>query len=148
MNQMRFDFSGSKALQGDEEFLEPFTVQLSSIFPRLTFGPLRLRLKGLWPEPKNIALRNFQNNSSHADVPVFRHGELVCIIELGGSAHFRDEKQKIRDKRKDRICQLNEVNLLRFSNSVLRDIGTAGLKKLLKKGFYNDPGKFWETKTY
>lgn len=136
-----------KRLQGDEKFLEPFDSWLVATFPRITSGILRTPLKKLFPEPESRVLRSFWSNNSHADIPKFRHGKLVCIIELGGSAHFKDEKQRIRDKKKDRICQLNGVNLIRFSNSVLKDIGIVKLKKLVKKGFYSDPEKFWKIKT-
>lgn len=145
MTQMIFDFSESKALQGDEEVLEKLSSYLNSSFPKLTFKT-KTPLKELFPEPENRMLRAFWGNNSHADISVFRHSKLVCILEPGGSAHVKDKKQKIRDKKKDRICHLNGVNVLRFFNSVLRDIGKSKLRKELKKGFYSDPEKFWRTK--
>lgn len=135
-----------KQLQGDEEVIEELSSFLNNSFPRLSFRT-KVPLKELFPEPKNRVLRSFWGNNSHADIVAFRHSKLVCIIEPGGSAHVKDEKQKIRDKKKDEICQLNGTNLLRFFNSVIKDIGKAKLRKELKKAFYSVPEKFWKMKS-
>ena len=139
MNQMTFDFSESKTLQGDEEVLGKLSSYLNDSFPRLSFR-MKIPLKELFPEPENNTLRKFWGNNSHADVSIFRHGKLVCILEPGGSAHFKDKKQKVRDKKKDRICQENGVNVLRVGNSFAGCLEKPITKKFLKKYFY---GKLW-----
>lgn len=129
----------TKNLQGDEEVLETLLAYLKSVFPRLEFG-LKEPLKDLFPEPESRYLQSFWQNNSHADITVRRHGHLVCIVEPGGFAHFKDEKQKIRDKKKDKICELGKVNVLRVGNEILKHLGKPVTKKLFKKFFY---GKFF-----
>ncbi|MBA7546436.1 hypothetical protein ES705_38828 [subsurface metagenome] len=124
-------------IQNDNEIIEKLYSYLISEFPRLKFK-VKIPLKKLFPEPGNRWLKSFWNNNSHADISVFRHNKLVCIIEPGGWYHAKDEKQKIRDSKKDKICKINDVNCLRlFNNVVNNDLDNPKFRKLLKKKFYS-----------
>lgn len=125
-------------IQGDEGTLDIICNHLTSNFPRLQFK-LKIPLKKLFPEPKNRYLKNFWGNNSHADISVFRHNRLVCIIEPGGYHHFKDEKTQIRDDKKDKICHINGINCLRIANSVTQHLNLKITKRLFRKYFY---GKF------
>lgn len=120
--------------QGDEKIIEKLATFIESNF-RLTVK-MKMSLKELFPEPENRTLRKFWNANSHADLAIFRHGKLVTILEPGGSAHFKDEKQKERDNKKDRICKINEVNCLRVGNNLANRLDKQITKRLLKKYFY------------
>ena len=123
-------------LEKDEKIIEKLYSHLIDEFPRLKFKA-KIPLKELFPKPEDRWLQSFWNNNSHADIAVFRHHKLVCIIEPGGWHHAKDKKQKIRDLKKDKICQKNKVNCLRiFNNVVDSDLENPKFKKLLKKYFY------------
>ena len=126
-------------IQGDEETLDTIFNHLTNNFPRLQFK-LKIPLKELFPEPKNRYLKSFWGNNSHADISVFRHQKLVCIIEPGGYHHFKDEKTRIRDQKKDIICHTNGVHCLRVANSIIKDLDLKVTRKLLKKYFYSENG--------
>lgn len=126
-----------KIQQDDKIIIEKLYSHLITEFPKLKFK-VKIPLKKLFPEPKNKWLRSFWSNNSHADVSVFRHNKLVCIIEPGGWYHAKDERQKIRDSKKGRICKINKVNCLRvFNNVINNDLGNLKTKRLLKKYFYS-----------
>lgn len=123
--------------EGDECTIEPFVKWLCQNFPRLEFGPVRMSLKKAFPKPKDKFLIPFwKNKNAHLDIPVFRHGKLVCAIEPGGSQHLTDERQMANDKRKAAICKENDVNFLPLLNSCLKLCGHKEFKKLLKCYFY------------
>jgi len=123
-------------IQNDEKIIEKLYSYLITEFPRLGFKT-KIPLKKLFPEPDNKWLKSFWSNNSHADISVFRHNKLVCIIEPGGSAHFKDKKQKIRDSKKDKICKVNGINCLRIANSVINYLDKKITRKLFKKYFYS-----------
>jgi len=123
-------------VQGDEEIIEKLYSYLVATFSRLTFK-VKVPLKDLFPEPDSKWLKSFWSNNSHADIAVFRHGELVCIIEPGGWFHAKDKRQKTRDSKKDKICWSNGVNCLRFFNdTVEQHLEKKITKRLLRKYFY------------
>ncbi|MBA7553049.1 hypothetical protein ES705_45634 [subsurface metagenome] len=122
-------------IQNDEKIIKELYSHLINEFPRLKFR-IKIPLKELFPKPENKWLQSFWNNNSHADIAVFRHSILTCIIEPGGFFHISDPKQKIRDSKKDRICTENNVNCLRLINSIVNDLDNSKFRKLLKKYFY------------
>lgn len=123
-------------IQNDNEIIEKLYSHLTNEFPRLKFK-IKIPLKKLFPEPKNKWLKSFWGNNSHADISVFRHDKLIAIVEPGGWYHAKDKKQKIRDSKKDRICQENKINCLRLFNNVVNgDLNNQKFRKLLKKNFY------------
>lgn len=123
-------------IQDDKAIIKNLHSHLISEFPRLEFK-IKIPLRELFPEPDNRWLKSFWKNNSHADISVFRHNKLVAIIEPGGWYHAKDEKQKVRDSKKDKICKINKVNCLRiFNNVVNNDLNNPKFKKLLKKYFY------------
>ena len=127
-------------IKDDKEIIDKLYLYLSNNFPRLKFKK-KIFLKDLFPKPKNKWLQSFWNNNSHADISVFRHHKLVCIIEPGGWHHVKDEKQKIRDSKKDKICQENKIKCLRIFNNVVNgDLDNSKFRKLLKKYFYGRMG--------
>jgi len=120
----------------DKIIVEKLYSHLTNEFPRLKFK-IKIPLKKLLPKPENKWLKSFWNNNSHADISVFRHNKLTCIIEPGGWYHVKDERQKVRDLKKDKICQINGVNCLRIFNNVVNDdLDNLRFKRLLKKYFY------------
>lgn len=121
-------------LQGDEETIKKLLCFLRKTFPRLNFESKK-SLKELFPEPKSTYLKLFWK-LAHGDVVVYRHEKLVCVLEIGGRAHFSDKTQRLRDSKKDKICRINNVNCLRVSNSFLTDMVKPIGKKLLRKAFY------------
>jgi len=127
-------------IQDDKIIINKLYSHLIDKFPRLKFET-KIPLKKLFPEPDNRWLKSFWNNNSHADISIFRHNKLVCIIEPGGWYHASDEKQKIRDSKKDKICRENRVNCLRIFNNVVNgDLNNPKFRKLLKKYFYGVVG--------
>ncbi len=123
-------------IQNDKAIIKKLYSYLINEFPRLGFK-IKIPLKELFPKPENKWLQSFWNNNSHADIAIFRHGILTCIIEPGGWYHVKDERQKIRDLKKDRICQDNRVNCLRIFNNVVNgDLDNPKFRKLLKKNIY------------
>lgn len=123
-------------IQNDETIIQKLYNWLIINFPRLRFE-IKVSLKKLFPKPKNKWLQSFWNNNSHADISVFRHNKLICIIEPGGWYHAKDEKQKVRDSKKDKICKINRVNCLRIFNNVVENyLNHPKSRRLLKKHFY------------
>lgn len=124
-------------IQNDEKIIEKLYSYLINEFPRLGFK-IKISLKELFPKPEDKWLQSFWNDNSHADISIFRHNKLICIIEPGGWYHAKDEKQKIRDLKKDKICRKNRINCLRiFNNVVENDLKNPKFRKLLKKYFYS-----------
>jgi len=132
-------------MEGDEKILEKLVNYLRGTFPRLRFR-VKVPLKELFPEPESKWLKSIWQ-FGHGDVVVYRHGKPVCIIEPGGFHHTRDEKQKLRDKKKDKLCKLNGVNVLRIYNSTIHRFcnpkippynGKQIFKRLLRKYFYSE----------
>lgn len=99
-------------IQGDEGVLDIIYNHLTNNFPRLQFK-LKIPLKKLFPEPDNRYLRSIWN-FGHADIATFRHNNIVNIIEPGGSYHLQDDKQRLRDLKKDKLCKFNGVTCLRI----------------------------------
>jgi len=122
-------------IQNDEIIIEKLYSHLISEFPRLRFE-VKIPLKQLFSEPENKWLKSIWSYG-HADIVAFRHGKLITVIEPGGFFHLKSNKQKLRDRKKDRLCELNNVNVLRLVNSIV-DNGMCNkkFKKLLKKYFY------------
>ena len=121
--------------QGDEKVIEKLATFIESNF-HLTVK-IKVPLKKLFPEPEKKYLRHFWNCDSHADLAIFRHLKLVCIVEPGGFAHFSDRKQRIRDKKKDVICRNNNVNCFRIGNSVIGHLDLSIVKRQFRKYFYS-----------
>ena len=125
----------------DEEVIGKLYLYLNRNFPRLKFK-VKVPLKKLFPKPKNQWLQSFWSNNSHADIAVFRHNRLVCILEPGGwYYHLKDKKQMLRDRKKDTICESNKVNVLRIVNNIVNnDLKNSRTRKLFKKYFYGQVG--------
>lgn len=121
--------------QSDEETIGTLTSWITDNF-RVTVK-IKVPLKELFPEPEEKHLKRFWRKDSHADIAVFRHQQLACIVEPGGFAHFSDRKQRIRDKKKDVICRNNNVNCFRIANSVIRYLDLSVVKRRFRKYFYS-----------
>lgn len=120
--------------QGDEEVLETLSSWITDNF-RVNVK-MKVPLKELFPEPEKQHLKRFWNNNSHADLAIFRHYRLLCIVEPGGFAHFSDKKQKTRDKKKDAICRINKVHCFRIANSIVKHLDLPVVKRQFRKYFY------------
>lgn len=123
-------------IQGDETILEKITDYIINHYNLKVSTKTKVPLRELFPEPKNKWLLSIWRHG-HADIAVYRHGKLACIIEPGGSYHLKDDKQKLRDKKKDRLCEVNNVNVLRLINSITKYMDLLVTKKLFKKYIYS-----------
>lgn len=119
--------------EGDEERLARFKVLSEALLNHRVEVRLKVPLKELFPEPEKKHLRIFWNHNSHGDAVFYRHSQPVLLVELCGFAHFKDKKQRTRDKKKRQICKLNEMNFLSFGNSVLRDLEKPETRNIIKK---------------
>lgn len=125
-------------IQGDEETLDIILNHLINNYLRLQFK-LKISLRELFPEPENRYLKSIWKYG-HADISVFRHGELVNIIEPGGIHHLQNDKQRLNDLKKDKLCKLNGVTCLRIMNNVVDHLDDSITRKLFKKFFYSENG--------
>lgn len=123
-------------MRTDEQLINEFTGWLRQTFKRLVFK-VHMPLSELFPEPNSPKLKHFwQCKWSHADVAVYRHGKLICIIEPGGHQHITDKLQSKRDKKKLAICIENRVSFLPLMNQAVRCKNHPQFKRLLKYYFY------------
>lgn len=123
--------------QGDEEIIKKLHQYLLDNFnPKLEFK-VKESLRNILPEPESRWLINMWR-FGHADISVYRHGKLVCIVEPGGwHYHLKDKKQMLNDRKKYILCKENGVNLLRFVNDVVENnLELIKTKRLFKKYFY------------
>jgi hypothetical protein len=121
-------------MRSDNKTIEDFVTWLRNNFPRLTFS-IKKPPQELFPEPKKY--KGFWKHQwAHANISVFRHGELVAVIEPGGYQHTTDKKQKERDRKKRSICEEFGVSFLPLMNQALRFRELKQFKRLLKNLFY------------
>jgi len=101
-------------MKSDDKLLKELVFWLRKEFPILVFE-IKKPLYELFPEPSKY--KGFWKHKwSHADISVFRHGELVCVIEPGGFQHLTDKNQIKRDRKKRFICKENNVIFLPLMN--------------------------------
>lgn len=125
-------------MTSDDVLIEDFVSWLRDNFPLLHFK-VKKPLRELFPEPKKY--KGFWKHPwAHADISVFRHGQLVCIIEPGGYQHLTDNEQATRDKKKKSICNENNVYFLPLMNQALHFRELEQFRKLLKNAFYSKEG--------
>jgi len=125
-------------MKSDEHIINPFVEWLRENFKRLTFK-IYIPLNELVPKPKKHSLKQFwQCKWSHADISVFRHNKLCCIIEPGGYQHRTNKAQILRDKKKLQICKENKIGFLPLANYTLDFCEHKEFKKLLKCYFYQE----------
>ena len=122
-------------LEGDEDILDLIGDWLTANF-RVTIRK-KVPLRELFPRPEQKYLLN-EWGYGHADLSIYQHGRLNCIWEPGGSNHFRDEAQKLRDQRKDKLCEMNGVNCLRTPNSIVDQLHMKICKDLVRKYIYKE----------
>jgi len=88
-------------MHSDEKTIGDFVCWLRDNFPRLSFE-VKKSLKDLFPEPKKF--KGFWKHPwAHADISVFRHGKLVCVVEPGGFQHLTDKDQVKRDRKRNQF---------------------------------------------
>ena len=124
------------SVQGDELIIEKISDYIINKYNLKVSIETKKPLRELFPKPENKWLSTIWSHG-HADISVYRHGELKCIIEPGGSAHLREARQISADKRKDRLCKLNGVNVLRLMNSVINCLDHPKTKRLFRKYIYS-----------
>jgi len=123
-------------IQGDEKVLEKINDYIINVYKLKVSTETKKPLRELFPKPENKLLSTIWSYG-HADIAIYRHGKLACIIEPGGwFYHLKEPKQKSRDKRKDRLCEINGVNVLRAVNDIVDNLDLPVTKKLFKKYIY------------
>jgi len=123
-------------IQGDEENINRLYFYLIANFPRI-HSKIKIPLRKLVPEPKSSYYKSIWRYG-HGDVVIYRHNKLACIIELDGMAHFTNSEQIGRDQRKDKLCKMNGINVLRVGNCIISHLDSSKTRKLLKKYIYGE----------
>lgn len=90
---------------------------------------LEVPLKNIFQEPENNGLQHIWQYGS-ADLVVRRNNKILCIIEPGGGHHF-EEKQSLNDRRKWKLCDINNVSMLSLMNGVFDRLSNRQKRKLL-----------------
>lgn len=122
--------------QGDEAILEEICDHIINHWNLKVSIKTKTPLREMFPEPKNKWLLSIWRYG-HADISIFKHNKLVAVIEPGGwHYHLKDEKQLLRDKKKDKLCELNNVNCLRVVNDIVNYLDLPKTKKLIRKYIY------------
>ena len=115
--------------------VKPFSTETEEAF----LENLNHALENIWLSGNRFAIHKevaisqvFQNNNSYDDlfysgrfdfVVYEKSGKneiLVLAIELDGKEHFEDEVVRLRDKKKNEICRVHHLELLRVENSYAR----------------------------
>ena len=122
----------------DQAVVEAIASGVRELFP---FVEVRLwvPLKELFGEPKGKGLARFRMAPSHADLALFHKGRCVAIIEPGGGQHADDPKQRLRDKKKDQLCWINQVNVVRCFNSELTNLKSRAWRKMIRAAIFSRP---------
>jgi hypothetical protein len=98
-----------------------------------------LRLRELFPEPKNAGLRHIWRYGS-ADLVVYQRDKAVCIIEAGGAHHF-EEKQSLNDRRKWKLAEQNGVCCLTMMNGLMERLSKRKWRNLLGRYLFPAPDR-------
>ena len=91
---------------------------------------LEIRLDKLFPKPLNKGLNHIWKYGS-ADLCVYKNEKLICIIEVGGSHHMQNDKQKKNDARKWKLCDINNVSCLTMMNGLQKRLSNRKWRNLL-----------------
>ena len=90
-----------------------------------------VRLSKLFPEPENKGLKHIWTYGS-ADLVVYRNDKPIAIIEAGGGQHFK-EKQSLNDRRKWKLCDINNAPCLTMINGLKDQLSNRQWRALLGK---------------
>jgi len=90
---------------------------------------LEVRLKELFPEPESRGLRHIWAYGT-ADLVISRDESPVAIIEPGGVHHW-EAKQRLNDRRKWKLAELNGVRCIHVMNGVATGISRRQLRRML-----------------
>jgi hypothetical protein len=85
-------------------------------------SPKATVLSSVFPESENVGLRHIWKWGS-ADLIVYRHGKLICLIESGGSHHW-EEKQSPNDRRKWKLAEIIGIRCLTRMNGMMGSLFT------------------------
>lgn len=105
-----------------EDFINQAWTQFDTV--------LEVPLKELFHEPGNNGLKHIWKYGS-ADLVVYRDNKLICVIEVGGSHHVKDDKQKKNDARKWKLCDVNGVKCIGIMNGVQDGLSKRQFRKLI-----------------
>lgn len=106
---------------------------------------LEVALKDLFEKPENPGLAHIWRYGS-ADILVRskKTEEVVAVIEIGGAHHF-DKKQAANDRRKWKLCQINNVKCLNLINSLPDGLSKRKWRSLLGSHLFERKEKKWKT---
>jgi hypothetical protein len=90
---------------------------------------LEVRLKELFPEPENCGLHHIWTYGT-ADLVILRDESPVAIIEPGGSHHW-DSKQRLNDRRKWKLAEVNGVRCIHIMNGVVSGISKRQFRRMI-----------------
>lgn len=104
---------------------------INRTWPKLTTRK-EVPLKELFEEPENRGLKHIWQYGS-ADLVISKDGNVIAVIEIGGNHHFQDPKQIKNDKRKYKLCNINNVKCVHFANGTLQRISGRSRHRILGK---------------
>lgn len=124
-----------KKLQSDESVLRELSEWLDLKFPEFKFEYKVSIRKTEISEPCNNWLKSIYWYG-HFDIIARKNGRLTCVFEPGGSAHFKNKRQILCDSKKDKLCELNRIRIVRFPNNLISELRTRKGIKLIRKILY------------
>jgi|GEM_PF-3368926 len=110
---------------------------INATWPQFTTRK-EVRLRELFPEPKNTGLRHIWKYGA-ADLVVYRQDKVLCIIEAGGAQHFED-KQSLNDRRKWKLAEQNGVGCLTMMNGLMDGLSKRKWRSLLGRYLFPKAG--------
>lgn len=112
---------------------------INKTWSKLFYAELEKPLKDIFPEPENRGLKHIWKYGS-ADIVVRRklNNEICLILEPGGAHHFNDEKQVKNDKRKWKLCEINNVECVHLVNSLKKNLSNRKWRNFLGKFLFKN----------
>lgn len=107
-------------------------VYIDKVWGRHFTTELERPLRCVFPEPESNGLRHIWRYGS-ADLVIYREGKPIAVIETGGAHHF-EEKQSRNDRRKWKLCEINNVRCLTMMNGLM--------ERLSKRQWRNMVGRY------
>ena len=99
---------------------------------------LEVRLNALFPEPTNRGLKHIWSYGT-ADIVITKGITPIAIIEPGGDHHW-ESRQRLNDRRKWKLAELNNVNCIHIMNGVVGNISKRQVRRMLGSILFKKAG--------